>query len=695
MKRILWLLISGLALLTCQKREELPSREYPRLITLPVADIEPGSGVTLRGELLTNGGSPVIEYGFVWSSPQDQPVLTGRFERISVLNALPLGPFEGRADFGHLDGNVYNVRAYVRTADYTVYGNTLQFTSRGCSAPVVQSFSPRTASWGDTVVIRGERFSALRERLKVYFVMPNYGWMEAPVVRSTPREVACTVPTSLSQQFKNIKIQVDAYGRSGTSTDEFILDSSKPVVTSFSPESGTFGDRLTLKGSGFAGVAYLNRVSIGGQDAKVLEATKTQLLVEVPAGVTQRTNQVTVQLGYSTGSGEPASVAPSFFIMNPPMISSLTLSANGQTLEIQGGNFHPEGKANLVLVGPNEAVPAQGVSSSSLSVPLTTLLFPRPTATFTVSVTATGQQSAEKSITLTYRNRWVKRGNERTNPFSATYTDSDQPVASFTFGGRAYLVVSSSDSYRGKTRLYEYNPATYTWQQRADPPLAPSYDLSPATFVIGGKAYLLARYGEFWEYDVAADRWQRLAGAPSCSSGSPFRGFALNGRGYVIAPKDVCSNTQYWKYDPATNQWQAKPGGPNSFNIVGAYETGNRAFVLVRADNYYSYRLLEYVATTNTWVEKAGLDSVGDTALGFWANGQLILTTGERTYRYDPDQNRWTIQSGFGGSLYGASGVGFAVGNQGFLFFRQYQYIVAQGRSFSNNLHFWEYDPSL
>lgn len=695
MKRILWCLLTALTLFTCQKREALPALAHPRLATLAPFEDSPEAGLLLRAELSTTGTAPVLEYGFVWANGKELPLLADQFERISLSSPINPGLFEARADFGHVKGQSYNVRAFVRTADQIVYGNTVPFTSPGCLPPVVRSFSPPTAAWGDTVVIRGGRFSSLRQPLRVYFVSRAVGHSEALVISASPQQIVCRVPSSLPVATLGAKIEVSSYNQSGISSDEFLLETAKPVITDVSPLTGTFGTRITLRGSGFSAYSSMNNVTIGGHAAPVLESSRTQLVVTIPPQITLPSNQIRLEIR-ATNSGPITAVAPVFFGMKAPVISSLALSANGQNLDIQGENFHPEGKDNLLLVGPNEAVPAQGSTASSLSVALGNLVFPRPTATFNVSVTATGQQSVEKTLTLTYRNRWVKRGNERTGPFSTGLGDSDRPAGAFTANGRAYVVVTSTGSFGGKTRLYEYNPASYIWQQRADPPLAPGYELWPASFVINGKAYLLARYGEFWEYDVASDRWKRLAGAPTCTSSWPFRGFALNGKGYVVAPRGGCTSAECWEYDPATNEWQAKPGGPSSSYVVGAYETGSRAFVLVRANTSAALRLLEYVAATNTWLEKAEPDDMGDGVLGFWANGQLVLTNGSRTYRYDPNQDRWLTQnSGLGGSLFGASGVSFGVGNQGFLFYRHQQAIVAQGRSFTNNLHFWEFDPLL
>lgn len=688
MKRILWLLLTSFTLLTCQKSDQLPPRGYPRILTLPASDANEANGITLRGEVLTAGRSAVTEYGFVWSGQYEMPTHSPKFEQVSFKQTLATGPFEARIDFGHLKGTVYKARAYVRTENHLVYGSPILFTSKGCLPPVINSFAPRTAAWGDTVVVRGERFSALREQIKVFFVSPNYGNAEAQVIGTSGQQVVCLVPRNLSQQHaKTTKIQVVVYGQSGTSQDDFTLDQSKPVVVSFSPELGTFGDRILLKGSGFSVYPNQNRVLIGFESASVIAASKTQLTVEVPAGLTRKTNQISVSFGDSYGSGE-SSAAPGFFTVKPPQIKTLSTSAN--SLSIIGENFSPVSQKNQVRVGLNEVVAAQGSTSSLLSVALNDMVFPQPTTNFNVTVTATEQTSEAKLITIAYRNQWVKRANERTAPFAADYSYDDRPVTSFVVNNKGYVVLGTPNNYN-KSRLYEYSPATYSWQKLADSPLVPGYDGKVASFVVNGTVYVLVGgfSPAFWKYDPPAAQWSRLPNPPGCLTDRNFRGFVLGGKCYVVHERGSCSGTECWAYEPATQQWQSKKGGPNSSWVVGAYEAGNRAFVLARGEGFASYRLLEYIASTDSWVEKAGLDNnTGDVLLGLWVNEQLVLTNGERTYRYEPDQNRWAIQnSRLSGSFYSVNGVNFSVGNQGFLFLKQ--------NLTGSNLHFWEFDPSF
>lgn len=59
---------------------------------------------------------------------------------------------------------------------------------------------------------------------------------------------------------------------------------TRPVITSFAPQTGPIGTPLIISGSGFAATAAQNVVRIGGARASVTAASATQLTVMVPGG---------------------------------------------------------------------------------------------------------------------------------------------------------------------------------------------------------------------------------------------------------------------------------------------------------------------------------------------------------------------------------------------------------------------------
>jgi hypothetical protein len=102
-------------------------KEFPILRTLSVTDND-STGVTFTGEFLTDGGSPVTSYGFVWDS--ENPLI-GRSDTVVLGQKYHPGVFKTRIDRSLAAGVDYQVRAYALTADLTVYGDSLSFRSRG------------------------------------------------------------------------------------------------------------------------------------------------------------------------------------------------------------------------------------------------------------------------------------------------------------------------------------------------------------------------------------------------------------------------------------------------------------------------------------------------------------------------------------------------------------------------------------
>lgn len=83
------------------------------------------------------------------------------------------------------------------------------------------------------------------------------------------------------------------------------------------------------------------------------------------------------------------------------------------------------------------------------------------------------------------------------------------------------------------------------------------------TFAINGKGYLaggVSYYGfqnDLWEYDPTTDSWMQKANIPSPVGYRHASGFALNGKGYYGLGIDN-NSTLYknWReYNPITNQW--------------------------------------------------------------------------------------------------------------------------------------------
>lgn len=199
--------------------------------------------------------------------------------------------------------------------------------------------------------------------------------------------------------------------------------------------------------------------------------------------------------------------------------------------------------------------------------------------------------------------------------------------------------------------LWAYDPATNAWAQKASLPAADR--AAPGVFVLNGKAYLVsgctgpAPYpNDLWEYDPATNAWTQRANLPFTGRSGPIA-FAVWGKGYIGGGNDNSSDlnsTDFWAYNPATDNWTQRADVPGP-----ARRTGN-AFVV----NNIPY------------------------AGGGW-NGSSYLVD---MYAYNPWANSWTTINNFGGA--GAhTPVAFSIGGTG--------YMGTGSTSSGATAQFWEY----
>ena len=127
----------------------------------------------------------------------------------------------------------------------------------------------------------------------------------------------------------------------------FIVSVAQPVVTSFSPLSGTPGTNVTISGSGFNTTAANNAVYFGGVRAQVTAGTATSITVVVPPGAITHPISVT-----NTGTWLQGVSTRDFEITIP---GGLALDANsfGSSTDytnISGSGYMNQG-GNQVLLG--------------------------------------------------------------------------------------------------------------------------------------------------------------------------------------------------------------------------------------------------------------------------------------------------------------------------------------------------------
>ncbi|HPM10962.1 MAG TPA: hypothetical protein PK941_11015 [Paludibacter sp.] len=205
------LLISLLSLLIRCDNDAITSRNYPRLRTLPVSEITE-EGVRFNAEIIFRGNFEIINYGFVWNV-YENPAFS-RSEWVVCSGNIQSDHFSAMVGTTIKDSTSYFVRSYVRTHDFTVFGQNVPFTSLGGVAPQLFSVDPSEAYRDDTVTLIGKGFSN-RENL-IYF-----DHLKARTISNTDSLIRVIVPRKLTTLYP--KIEIDLLNRKSELINAFKL----------------------------------------------------------------------------------------------------------------------------------------------------------------------------------------------------------------------------------------------------------------------------------------------------------------------------------------------------------------------------------------------------------------------------------------------------------------------------------------
>jgi N-acetylneuraminic acid mutarotase len=272
---------------------------------------------------------------------------------------------------------------------------------------------------------------------------------------------------------------------------------------------------------------------------------------------------------------------------------------------------------------------------------------------------------------------WVQKSDLGFN--SIVEPDGRNRSSSFAVGGKGYIACGyGNNAYN--TQLWEYDPTTDSWTQKASFPGAARADA--VAFSIGSKGYLgtgysgSAYYNDFWEYDPTANAWTQKANFAGSVRGSAV-GFSLGSKGYIGTGYGTSGYSKdFWEFDPSTNAWTQKTsfGGVARYKAVG-FNIGTKGYIGTGTDgnNYYN-DFWEYDPSSNAWTQKMSLSPGGRSAAfafstsskGYVGNGGNGTNNYVDFWEYDPATNNWASKTGItnrnAGMAFSISGVGYAAG---------------------------------
>lgn len=209
--------------------------------------------------------------------------------------------------------------------------------------PSILSFLPATAKAGDVVTLTGSNFTGA--------TAVSFG--------GTP---AASFTVVSATQIKAVvggggagRINVVAPGGTATIANFKMV----PVIASFTPDKGTDGTVITIKGTGFSDANY---VTIGGSPARSFSVDSATSITAVVGPGAAGVVKVTTPGGSSTTTSV-------FTYFKPPVIISFSPLTGpvGTTVTIKGVNFDPVPSKNVVFVGQVK-VPVITANASTLTV---------------------------------------------------------------------------------------------------------------------------------------------------------------------------------------------------------------------------------------------------------------------------------------------------------------------------------------
>lgn len=357
-----YLLLIGLVffLLTGCEDEKAVQRSYPRINTLPVANIT-DEGATFSADLFFEGNETIVEYGFVWGIHEPR---LGVNDKIVLDLPVKTGIYTAEIRSALIKDEDYYVKPYIKTIYHTVYGKTVKFISNGSLPPVITGFEPESAGWLDTLKISGRNFSWVASQNKV-----KLNAVECDVISCSDTSLYVKINSSVKTIENSISIELAG---SLTTYIPGLFKLIPPSFTDFYPMQARWGDTIFIKGK------YLRNVSLFSGDfiiagtfpCTVLNPrTDTLIAILVPFDIKTLKNDLSIKINGFVLTGKQQ------LILTPPTDYKFTFSPSTATWGssvVLSGKFHPVASRNTIFFNEFQATITSASSSSiTVTVPVT------------------------------------------------------------------------------------------------------------------------------------------------------------------------------------------------------------------------------------------------------------------------------------------------------------------------------------
>lgn len=281
-------------------------------------------------------------------------------------------------------------------------------------------------------------------------------------------------------------------------------------------------------------------------------------------------------------------------------------------------------------------------------------------------------------------------------------TEGREGAVCFSLNGKVYWGGGTA-TYQAdaKADFYEYDPATDQWKQLGNMPEERLYGIA---FTINGKGYVglgkqsgggFSNYLQtLYEYDPGTDKWSQKASMPAPYGLVSCAVFVVNNKAYVLGGTNANSASYgtLYEYDPGSDQWATK--APYPLTIQGnnwirqpmTFGIGNKGYVIageIRAaaglGSQFTKKCFEYDPTSDTWTPIAdymgdgraagnafSINGMGFCGLGYQKDPSFNTTYYKDVYVYNPNTDQWVSGGDFPGDarVLASSTV---IGNKGYV----------------------------
>ncbi len=277
--------------------------------------------------------------------------------------------------------------------------------------PTITNFSPKSAYFGQSIVISGSNFyPGISVTIGGQPVNPRY------LNVSSPNNMVAGLPYGAVTG----PITVSGLNGLATSADSVtVVSPPPPTITSLTPSSGAIGTRIRIGGTALSLTDALPQVRFNGLPALVEADSTIAILTYVPAGAT--TGRVTVQTSAGTGTSAID------FVVTSPVVTGFTPTTGraGDAVVVTGANL---GGTTAVTVGGVNA-PFTINSPTQLTV-----VIPAGATSGRIEIltnTGSAQSAGDLAVVNDYPPSLL------TVPPSQTVTVGDRVVLSVTVAGTA------------------------------------------------------------------------------------------------------------------------------------------------------------------------------------------------------------------------------------------------------------------